>query len=302
MKRILLFLAVLIAFHSTAQDRAFYGKVIDKDNKKRIPFAVIQAKDRNEGVYCDEHGIFSITSNTDSVKAFIISCLGYKKQEIPVSQFPKDSITIALQREYSTLKTVEFKSRKGKMKDGILGRRNMKHIGDCYQKYGEEDAVYFKSDPGRDGTLQEILVYITSEGVPDTKFRIHVYEKDPLTNLPSKELTDSNLIVHATTGDEWVVADLGSKNIPIRDGIYVSVEWISGHGNNAQNLQSGKHKEVNEHNGQVLGLALNYGVPHMYFRQAFHSEWGNRTGHSYSDYLCPMIYCTYSYVKAKKKR
>lgn len=300
MKNILSFLAIIAAFHSFAQERAYFGKVVDKERKKRIPYAVIQVKDRNEGTYSDDNGVFGLSLRNDSATALIVSCLGYKKQEIPLSRFTADTMTIALEREYSTLKQVVFKGKKGKIRDGILGRRNMKHVGDCYQKYGEEVAVYFKADEDRDGTLQEVFVYITNEGVPDTKFRIHVYEKDPISNRPSRELTDSNLIVHATDGNEWVSADLSSKNIAVREGLFVSVEWISGHGNNTADLQSGKHKEVNQLNGQVLGLALNYGVPYMYFRQAFHKEWDTKPGHTYSDYLCPMIYCTYSFVKAKK--
>lgn len=291
MRYFFLLVVCIIGYGAMAQEKTFSGRVIDKD-KKGIPFCMVKAKDKAIGVYCDDDGKFSIAVNPDSVKAFSFFCMGYQEQEIPTEKLGTNTV-IELKNAYKSLRSVTLKKKKGRMEYGVLGRKKLKHVGDCYQKYGDEDAMYFKADPEEDGTLKEVHVYVTSEGAPATKFRIHVYEKDSATNLPARELTDSNLIVQATEGNQWVVADLGDKNIALNNGVFISVEWISGFGNSLEAMQSLKHPEVKNHNGQVVGLALNYGVPYMYHRAGFHSEWG----FGYADYFCPMIYCTYTYIK-----
>ena len=312
MKYIILLVALTASLCAHAQERHFYGKVVDKNRKDGIPFCTVKVKDRNEGVYTDENGRFAFSTSNDSVKAFIFSSLGYAKAEIPTAQFTGDSMTVELQKEYTTLKEAVIIP-DGKLHHKTLGRKKAKHIGGCYQQYGEEDAVFLHADKFNNGYLKEVFVYITDEGAPDTKFRIHVYEKDPETNKPGKELTDSNLIVHANTGNEWVKADMSAKRIPVGSGVFISVEWIAGHGNTDAAMRSEGHSTViNDngeaekritlisHNGQVLGLARNTGVPYMYHRSPFNMEWGTNWGKNYNPMLCPMIYGTYSYVKKKK--
>jgi hypothetical protein len=297
MKYLFTLTIVLLSIHSVAQERAFYGRVIDKDTKKGIPYCMVKARDRNEGVYTDEQGKFSFTSNLDSAKIFLFYCLGYGKIELPANKLSRDSILVEMQKESFSLKEVTVK--KGKKRTDYIGMKKAKHHGDCYQKYGEEDAVFLKADPAKNGILQEVYLYITDEGVPDTKFRIHVYTKDPVTNLPATELTDSNIIVGATKGNEWVMADLSNKWIDINEGVYISVEWIAGHGNTDKSMQSVKHADVNNHNGQVLGLTKNSWkgkakVQYMYHRDAFHNEWV----FNYNPLYCPMIYAKYIYYKS----
>ena len=298
MRYLLLLLVTLVSVNSFAQERVFSGRVMDKGKREGVPFCVVKVKDRNEGVYTDENGRFSFSANPDSAKAFIFFCLGYAKREIPAGEFVKDSMIIELQKESTGLKEVVVTAENGKIRHKNLGRKKLKHITDCYQKYGEEDAMFlYVSKMTNNTRLKELCVYITNEGAPDTKFRLHVYERDPATNLPGKELTDSNLIVHANKGNEWVKADLSSKHIPVAGGVFVSVEWIAGHGNNDASLTSRKHADVKDHNGQVLGLAKNYGVPFMCHRSSFHTEWKTNMEVGLNPSYCPMIYGTYTYTK-----
>ena len=289
-----LVIACLFTIPSFSQEKTFTGKVIDKDSKEGVPFCVVKVKDRNEGAYSDETGKFSFTSySADSVKAFQFYCLGFGKLEVPTGSFSGDNTIIELKKEIATLNEVVFTGETGNVKKRTLGKRKMKYFGDCYQKYGEEIAVFLPANKLYHGYLKDVFVYITDEGVPTTKFRIHVYEKDPVTNLPAKELTDSNLIVHAINGSEWVKASLHSKRIPVGSGVFISVEWVAGHGNVDKALQSSKHTEVSAHNGQVLGLTKNYGIRYMYHRKPFQPDWG----FDFDKSLCPMIYGTFTYVK-----
>jgi hypothetical protein len=293
MRSVLTTAFVLLCLTGVAQERAISGKVVDQE-MKGIPFCVVKAKNYNIGTYCDENGQFSVSINTDSVKEVIFSCLGFERKEIPADMLRNSPVTVDLKKSVAALNTVVIKDKKGKPHTETLGRKNVKHVSDCYQRYGDEDAMFLKADTAKDGFLKEVYVYITDEGIPDSKFRIHVYSKDPTTNLPAQELTDSNLIVHAARGNEWVKADLSNKNIVTDGGLYISVEWISGFGNSQRAMQSAKHPEVMGHYGQVMGLTLNYGVKYMYHRNTFK---GDTWGFNYTEYLCPMIYGTFVYKK-----
>jgi carboxypeptidase-like protein len=291
MRYFLLVVVCFTTFNLFAQERTYSGRVVGSD-RKGVPFCIVQVKDRNEGVYCDENGNFSLSTSYDPSMTFIFYCIGFEKKFVPVSQLPSGPLTIELTKDVINLTQVEYHAKPGKVRHGVLGKEKLKHYGDCYEEYGDENVMFFRANPDEDGTLKEVYVFITNEGVPSSKFRIHVYEKNPKTNQPGKELTDSNLVVHANAGNEWVRADLGVKNIPINDGVFISVEWVSGHGNVVKSLQSAKHSEVTSHYGQVLGLSRNYGVSLMYHRRVFKGNWENIK----EDYLCPMIYCTYTYV------
>src|ERR1700722_9058060 len=116
MKHLLFLLTIIISLSSFAQEKQFFGKVIDAEKKVGIPFCVVKAKDRNEGVYTDENGRFSFTSNTDSVKSFIFYSLGYARREIPVEQLSTDSITVELQKEYTNLKETVIVANRGRLR------------------------------------------------------------------------------------------------------------------------------------------------------------------------------------------
>jgi len=296
MKLNMLILALLTVCRLCAQERPYMGRVIDKDTRQGIPFCVVKVKDRNEGVYTDDAGRFAFTANTDSAKTFIFYCLGYTKVEIPSSQMGTDSVTVTMQKEYSSLKEVVVSDDNGG-KTAWMGKKKSKHVSDCYQKYGGEIAAFERADKARNGVLKEVYVYITDEGVPDSKFRIHIYSKDSATNMPAEELTDSNVIVHATKGNEWVKTDLSNRHIHVGEGVFISVEWVSGHGNADKAMQSMKHPIVDAHNGQVLGLTKNtfkkWGSRYMYQRDPFNSSWH----FSFNPMYCPMVYARYTYHK-----
>lgn len=301
MKYFLLFITSLISFHAFAQERFFYGRVVDQ-KKNGIPFCIVEAKDRYEGVYCDEQGVFSFYANTDSIKVLMFYVIGYLKKEISVQNLANDSIIIELQEQPINLKEITIFPKKESRKK-ILGKKRLKYNGDGYSKYGNESAIFLHAEPNKNRFLNEVFIFITSKGVPNTKFRIHIYEKDSITHLPGKELTDSNLIVNAITGNEWVKADLSSRRISIKDGIFISVEWISGYGNNQTKMALIQHDDIiATYNGQVLGLTSHYGLQSLsYYRTGFNNKWSFSDPMKYSfkvyRFLNPMIYCTYRYIK-----
>ncbi len=295
-----LFILIFISLPMLAQNRPFYGRVMD-NQKRGIPFAIVQVKGRNEGVYCDDQGVFSFSGNADSIKTLIVSCMGFDKKEIPTEILPLDSILVELPMKATTLREVSIRAKKGKPVEAVLGksRKQQHYVGDCYRYYGAETAIKLAADPKHSGTLKTIYIYVSDEGAYKTKFRVHVYQWD---SLPTVELTDTNLIANAEQAGQWVTVDVSSLKIPVSEGVFVSVEWVAGFGNTQRVLQSDKNPEVSTYNGQVIGLTSDYGKPsRTYSRKPFHSDWeyydspdAQRHG---GYFLNPMIYCTYTYLK-----
>ena len=296
-----LFSVVVCSCAAFAQSRIFYGRVVDNNNAG-VPFAVVEAKGRNEGVYCNEQGVFAFRGNADSVKTLGIYCMGYERKEIATEILPLDSIIIQLKPKIASLKEVVIKPHNDK--ERILGKspKSLTYTGDCYRFYGSETAILLKTEPKQEGILKDVYVFITNDGDYTTKFRVHVYAWDSGAMLPGQEITDSNVIAAAKSGNTWVKVGLANKNIPLGKGLFVSIEWVSGFGNNTRKLQSGINPEVNSYNGQVLGLTSDYSRSSMtYSRKPFHKDW------EYYDpadaqrkmgrFLNPMIYCTYTSVK-----
>lgn len=300
MRQLLIALLFFLSTISHAQNRVFMGRVTDRQNHP-VPFAVIEAKGLGTGVYTDEQGVFAFWGDAMRIQTLVVSCLGFATKEINTDILPADSVMIILEPKATKLKEVTITGRNGKELTGILGksRKKLHADGDCYRMYGSETAIRLDGDRSRDGILESVYVYITGEGDPKTKFRIHVYEYG---DKPNNEITDSNVIVQARKGNTWVKVDLSAKRIPVNEGLFISVEWVSGYGNSQQVLQSEKNPEVDKYNGQVLGITDGYGKPsYTWSRKPFSKDW------SYYDaadaqrkggyFLNPMIMATYTYVK-----
>ncbi len=300
MRHYLLVILLLLGSHTFAQPTIFAGRVTDA-HRQGIPYAVVQVKDRNEGVYADDDGRFSFTADAATVKALIVSCLGFERAVIPITTPPTDSLRIQLTPKTNRLKEVAIIASKGDKKTDILGkpRNRLPYEGDCYRNYGAETAILLRGDTTLSATLKEVYVYVTGEGAPLTRFRIHVYQYG---TLPTTELTDSNIIASAGVGNTWVKVDLSKLHIPVGKGLFVSVEWVAGLGNARYSLQSILNPEVTNYNGQVLGLTTGYGKPSKtYMRLPFNPQWqyydspdAQRKG---GYFLNPMIYCTYTYYE-----
>ncbi len=306
-----------------AQIKRINGRVIDK-NGHAIPYTNIEVRDSFVGWSTDDEGLFSIRFNKDSVKYLVIYKRGYIKQEFFTDTLGKDSLIVRLTERASDLKEVTVHStRKKKLKEGLLGRSRLTCNGRSYMAYGDEEAIYLEAvHPERHGYLKEIFIYITDEGIPDTKFRVHVYDEDTNTGDPLHDITDSVIITHATKGNEWVRVDISDKLIPVKNGLFVSVEWLAGYGNDPRKIQMSNLKpywvggslskgwELGKgyYNGQVLGLTFKYGIQPIDYanfeqddgtRKLFNTEspyfnkgsWLHR-----NRWVNPMIYCTYNYT------
>lgn len=298
-------LLILLIIHScaSAQTDTLYGKVRDTAGN-HLPYALVfPAEEPSRGTYADEHGYFSLILERGKEYEIVAKSVGYGEYKFNY-RFQTDSLSISMVRETNIMRGVTISASKGKAQIGVLGKKNIKnHVGGgrfngrTYNQYGDEQAIWLAADNGS-GILKEVFFFVTHYGQPTSKFRIHVYSLDAGALAPGKELTDSNIIVHATRGDRWVSADLSSLNIIVRRGVFLSVEWIDEHGNDPQPWSDSR---TTASNAQVMGLTDDYWRSGniTYQRKVYEDTWvQNNTMFAYrKNTLNLQAYATYYYYR-----
>ena len=219
---------LLLSFAAYCGERKIYGTVKGDDGMP-VGYCLVKVLHSEAYTYSDEKGYFSLVYDINKVDSFIFFCLGYQTQQIMITG---DSIAVVLQRKVNDLNNVTVSAhRNQKVRHGIMGKKHLKQYGICTGHIGQESAIFLQADPERHGELEKIYFFISKGGLPGTRFRVHVYDIDT-GYMPGNDLLDSNMILHANSGDEWVEADVSNMHILLSRSVFVSMEWISGYENN----------------------------------------------------------------------
>jgi len=275
-----------------------YGRVTD-DKGNPIEQCLVRAINSDRTTYSSKLGDFSLEYDIDSSKSLIVSCAGYEIQEVSIDDEP---LWIVLSHKTNVLQDVVVTDMHGggKIKQGSIGKRNLKPYGKCAGHMGSETAIFLNADLGKHGLLKEIFLYITKDGNPGAAFKVHVYDMDK-NKLPGYDFIGRNEILRAHKGDEWVRLDVSSMHIPVGGGLFISMEWISGMGNHPDIIDSKKDEEgdLKKYDGPVLAFTRGY-----YKQGAISCDRAGGAWHNFDNapdrrknYINPMIYATYTYVE-----
>lgn len=226
MKFLTLLLFFLSVFSGISQNQ-----IIDAVSKSPVSYAHIKSPNGLKGVISDYNGYFVLDSTFIAFDTVIISCIGYDQEKMLVRQLAEKA-TIVLHPNTQNFSQVTIAAKKTKTKLKTLGitkkpkkNRRAEHVG--IGKNGEQKAVWIPNDYSLTGYLKNIHVYVTDLGYPDAHFRIHVYACDIFETKPGKELTQSNIIVAATQGKEWITVDMSNEHIEIGEhGCFIGIEWF----------------------------------------------------------------------------
>lgn len=289
---------LLSAIPGYSRQGMVYGTVKD-DNGRPIASCAVKPARSVYVTYSNEHGEFSLEYNSDSSGSLVFFGLGFETKEVSVGN---DTLRVVLKRKENKLNDVVVTASEegGTIKHGIMGKKHLKPYGICTGRIGSEQAIFLGADSTRRGQLENVYVYVLKDGIPNSRFRIHVYDIDT-GYLPGNDLLDSVVILHANEGDEWVSADVSARHIHIGRGVFISVEWIAGYGNDLTLVTSKKYTAEPPFNGQVLGYTQGYFRQSSlaYGRRNATRPWGYimLAGTSRRNILNPMIYATYTYRK-----
>ena len=315
-RSIFVFLMLLGATPSQAQMRAFFGRIVNKDNKG-IPNSFVKVEKANQTYLCDSKGEFYFKADIAADDSFSFYGQGFDKTTIELDVLPEDSIIVELQKKSNRLQEAVVGAHGGHKREAIAGAGRTGHDAGCYLTFKDEIALFLPVDSLRNGLLNEVNVFITKNGEAVTnKFIVHIYERDS-TGAPGEEVTDSTLVLSARKGNEWVSADLTNKKIQVKGGLFVSVEWVVGYKNDgypwlingASNYYAGNDSLRTFYNGQVLGLTWLHDVKPVVYRRYARTTFENTApdkwfltpplvgGRKRNECITPMMYFTYTYVE-----
>jgi len=311
---LLTFVALVLCQVAHGEVRRFFGRIINRAGMGIQ--GEVGTRDGHYRFHTNAEGVFDFTADADSMPRVIFAAMGYDAKEFAVEDLYEDSIIVELKKHEHVLDDFSLAAKGKKLHMATSGISSGWHNASCYFNIYDEIAVYLPADDAPNGLIHEVGAYITHDGVPGNDFKIHIFKPDSATHGPGEEITDSDLVVHGRHGGEWVTADLTKKLVQVHGGVYVSVEWIVGSGNNYfpvdipkgyANYYSGEDSLRTVCNGQVLGLAWQQGQPRVYRRYAserdgagtpgpWHLTLPHKGGHKGQDWMVPMVYYTYSYV------
>lgn len=300
-----------------AKDHRFYGQLVNKDNQG-LPNSFVSVKGLNQSFPCDNKGRFSFSANVNADDSLVFFASGYERAAIVIDVLPDDSIIVELKKNSTVLQEFTLGLKSGRVREEVAGSKKGNHQAGCYLLFKDEIALFLPADSSLHGLVKDVNVYITKDGKAiSNKFFIHLYRPDS-TGAPGEEVTDTELIVNARRGNEWVSADVSGRKIQAGSGLFVSVEWAYGMGNDGfpynippgtSNYYSGNDSLRNFYNGQVLGLTwVNNPKPIVYRRYARTTyektapdKWfltpPTNGGRKRNECITPMMYFTYSYVE-----
>ncbi len=296
--RLLTLSILLITPHAHASFKMLYGTVCN-DKGEPIAQCTVTLLPSGHAVRTNINGVFTLYYNADTVQTITLYHMGYQNETTRINN---DTMRIVLKYKINELKetTIGAGITHITKKYAIMGNKDLKPFGECYGNFGNEKAIFLSADSSRHGLLQQACFYIADDGIPDTRFRVHVYDID--TNyLPGTDLLDSVVTAQAHKGNEWVCVDLSTYRIAVGRGLFVSIEWVQGYGNTTQPVPSRKHRYEPRVYGQVLALTESYRKKGslMYQRKNADSPWNYIVagGTGKRNLLNPAIYATYMYVK-----
>lgn len=167
-------------------------------------FSYIIVLNKNIGTIADENGVFQLDiSKIKDDDTICISNIGYISKYLNRHEFLSKSRYHLMPYSY-LLNEVEVIAKKNiKYKELELGNKTNKVRGFFCFRPGDQIGLLINNISGNENMMvKNAYFYITSKGVPDTKFRIRIYSQ--VNNFPGIDILTDNIVANAIQGDEWV--------------------------------------------------------------------------------------------------
>ncbi|NNV55389.1 peptidase associated/transthyretin-like domain-containing protein [Limnovirga soli] len=226
MKNLLPFVLLFCCF--TGKTQNITARVIDATNSKPLSFAIVVYSQQQKIMYTDYNGYFTIAADSiPAADSIFIQYLGFKKFSIALKDMA-NGLLIKLLPDVQALDPV-IVSNCRKTETFTLN----KNIGRIRQYIGpgpETKLVImsrYSNNSGRTGYITHVNILI-DEKAPNMQvpIRLRWYEWNNDTQMPGKELTDTNLLVYPRTKG-WNDFEIPSKTIKCaKDYLVFGLEFI----------------------------------------------------------------------------
>jgi len=224
-----IFCAFLFLPSNTLFAQDIGGYVASKDGEK-LSYVSIYLKNKNRGVVTDEFGHYKLPSDilSEITDTLIISCIGYKSEKIPVSQFKENvlarNMNILMETDYILLQEINVKPNTEKPKEyGMfhLQSANFFLTGSPSTRI----LVFVENTDNVSKMIKTVNIKIRKSNDKTKKLRIFFCQKTE-NNFQNINVVKSEIIVSDFSKSKTKV-DVSKYQIPFEEnGIYVGLEWI----------------------------------------------------------------------------
>lgn len=227
--RFILFSLFLVT-QMSAQEVLFEGKVLDSRTKEPIPYVNLSFLNTLKGTSTDEKGHFFLDIPEKLLQNQVhISSLGYK-DSIIVSESLYKSKVFHMVEESFELDEVVISESLGN--SDVLNPINSYSLTSGFSSSSTPWvlALYFPNIGNTKKYVEKITVFFQKDQKfkrESSKFRLRVYDVNPITKEPDRDLVRKSLVLESTKEKDYVILDLSTLNIEIpREGIYIGLEWL----------------------------------------------------------------------------
>jgi len=204
------------------------GKVVESDKSKGIPFASLSLLKSNQGVICNEFGLFEISVLENHINDSIeISSVGFIKRRIAIKELLKSTQnTLSLTEKTETIDPVIVCARDYRTE--TLGNDAFFPMGTLYlDTHGQQTALFIENTKERTGEINSVEFYLSKKGNLAAPFRVHIYKLDSIGNKPGDDLLDESVVVKPKAENGWFTVDLSQFHLDIpAKGFFVAMEGV----------------------------------------------------------------------------
>lgn len=224
-------------------------KITVFDSKTKLPisfanFSLFNQDDFIYGSYCSDKGELVIPDGLLYSK-IKITCIGYENLEINKENIKNDTLLLSL-AVYPLKEIVITPNKKKKLVD--LGFFNSKRKTLLGASKGMKICTFIENPYTEIKRIHSFLFKIRNDNDTKLGFKLHLYEKDSVSNLPGKELLQEEIIIILDGKSKNVVEhDVTKHNIDFpANGAFVGIEWFG-----VLNEENSKFKGIDTQNGLI---------------------------------------------------
>ncbi|NND15386.1 MAG: carboxypeptidase-like regulatory domain-containing protein [Eudoraea sp.] len=224
------FTCVLFVSVLGAQSIRVEGFVLDSKTQEAIPYVNLSFLNTLKGTSTDEKGHYFIDVPTVLLEKDVhISSLGYEEKVLK-GKILSEAANIYLDEESFELDEVVLSEVWGDSE--VLNPISSYSLTSGFSSSSTPWvlALYFPNIGANKKVVEKVMVFFQQQSgtlKSESKFRLRVYNSDPDTGAPGKDLLRENVILNIEEGDTHVSVDLSEYGISFpRDGVYIGLEWL----------------------------------------------------------------------------
>ena len=223
-------LTLFAVLQMNGQEVLFEGHVYDKKTKEPIPYVNLSFLNTLKGSSTDEEGHFSIDIPTPYLENKVhISSLGFKDTIV-------DAKIIYMAKKFEMVEE-SFELDEVVVSENFSDSDVLNPIGSYSLTSGFSSsstpwilALYFPNIRAQKKYVEKLTVFLNkTRGFKQSyaKFRFRIYNVDPKTKKPGKNLLQKSVVLEHDVEKEYVSLDVSAQQIRIhKEGIYIGLEWL----------------------------------------------------------------------------